>query len=106
MTYRQFKTAGAAEALTHLSTALAQGATQLTTTGAVYLLALTGATGVGLGYAAAKATAHGKKDIDTVKKEYENERLKADLGYLSAKANSEYTAFKNRQAPTAARVIA
>ena len=46
-----------------------------------------------------------KQDIDTIKKEYENERLKSDLGYLSAKTNQEYNAAVNKQAPKAARIF-
>ncbi len=99
------KQASVTTALTDMATGLANGATELLATGGVYLLALTGLTGIGIGYATAKATAHGNKDIDTIKKEYENERLKADLGYLSAKTKSEYADFKNRQQPNSARVI-
>ena len=78
---------------------------QLGAMGVILLAATTGTTGIGIGYVAAKATAHGNQDIETSKKEYENERLKADLGYLSTKTMSEYDEFKKRQAPKPARVI-
>ena len=73
--------------------------------GSVLLLAGAGLLGGGIGYTAAKLTAHGKQDLKTVKKEYENERLKADLGYLSAKTRSEYEQFQNQNKPQSARVI-
>ncbi len=78
----------------------------LTLSGSVMLLAAAAAAGTGIGYVAAEMTSHGKQDLDTAKKEYENERLKADLGYAKSKANVEYEAFKNKTKPTAARVIA
>lgn len=81
-------------------------ASEIISSGAVYLLAAAAATGIGAGYLGAKITAHGKQDEDTAKKEYENERLKADLGYLSTKAKSEYQQFKEKQAVKPARVIA
>lgn len=73
---------------------------------AVLLIAGTAAAGTGMGYAWAKINAHGKQDIETIQKEYENERLKADLGYLAAKSKSEYKQLQNKTAPKAARVIA
>lgn len=72
----------------------------------VLLIAGTAAAGTGLGYGLAKINAHGKQEIDTIQKEYENERLKADLGYLAAKSKSEYKQLQNKTAPKAARVIA
>lgn len=92
--------------MTNAATGLTNTFSELISSGAVYLLAAAAATGVGLGYAGAKMTAHGKQDADTAKKEYENERLKADLGYLSAKTKSEYQQFKDKQAVKPARVIA
>lgn len=73
----------------------------------VWLLALSAAGGVGLGYVGAKLGAHGTQDIETAKKQYENERLKADLGYLSSKTRQEYDQFLARKAnkPKAARVL-
>lgn len=73
---------------------------------AVMLLAAGAGVGGAAGWLAAKMNAHDKQDIDTIQKEYENERLKADLGYLSAKTKSEYDALQNKQAPKPARVIA
>lgn len=81
-------------------------ASEIISSGAVYLLAAAAATGIGAGYLGAKITSHGKQDEDTAKKEYENERLKADLGYLSTKTKSEYQQFKEKQAVKPARVIA
>ena len=72
----------------------------------VLLIAGLGSVGAGAGWGAAKLNAHDKQDIDTIQKEYENERLKADLGYVSAKTKQEYDAFKRKQPPKAARVIA
>lgn len=67
------------------------------------LLSLSILGGIGAGYGAAKLTAKGKQDTDTAKKEYENERLKSDLGYLSSKVDSEYKEFKRRNADTNVR---
>jgi hypothetical protein len=80
--------------------------TDAASTGAAYLLAIAATIGLGAGYTAAKVTAKGKLDEDTVKKEYENSRLNADITKLRNDINSEYEAFKNKKAPTAARVIA
>lgn len=93
-------------ALTQATLGLSNMAWNAITSGAVYVLAAAAATGIGLGWAGAKMTAHGKQDEATAKKEYENERLKADLGYLSAKTKSEYQQFKDKQAVKPARVIA
>lgn len=96
---------GVLDSLVNTGATIADGLSQLGALGCVYLLAITSATGIGIGYTAAKATAHGQQDIDTMKKEYENERLKADLGYLGAKTKSEYAAFKNKTPQVSARVI-
>jgi len=82
------------------------GMADIGTNAAVMLLAAGAGVGGAAGWLAAKLNAHDKQDIDTIQKEYENERLKADLGYLSAKTKSEYESFKNKQAPKPARVIA
>lgn len=100
------KQAGISDSLARAGTEIVNWAGDLVSTGAVYLLAAAATSGVGIGYAAAKMAAHGKQDEDTAKKEYENERLKADIGYLRARTNSEYQQFKNRQAVKPARVIA
>ena len=74
--------------------------------GAVLLIASLAGIGGASGWAGAKLNAHDKQDIDTIQKEYENERLKADLGYLSSKTKYEYDQQKNKQAPKPARVFA
>lgn len=92
--------------ITNFAKAIVDTSAEIISSGAVWLLAAAAGAGVGIGYAGAKMTAHGKQDEDTAKKEYENERLKADLGYLSAKTKSEYQQFKDKQAVKPARVIA
>ena len=90
-----------------ISIADAAGAAgDLSSNALVLLIAGLGSVGAGAGWAAAKLNAHDKQDIDTIQKEYENERLKADLGYVSAKTEQEYDALKRKQPPKAARVIA
>ena len=83
-----------------------EGLADVGTNTAVLLLAAGASVGGSAGWLAAKMNARAKQDIDTIQKEYENERLKADLGYLSAKTRSEYEALQNKQAPKPARVIA
>lgn len=73
--------------------------------GATYLIAGTVLGGVGAGWLGAKLTAHGKADLDTVRKSYDNERLKADIGYVAGKAREEYEALQRKTAPKAARLI-
>jgi urocanate hydratase len=75
-------------------------------TGAIILVAGLASIGGAAGWGAAKMNAHDRQDIDTIQKEYENERLKSDIGYLSAKTLEEYKNLKNKQAPKAARVFA
>lgn len=72
---------------------------------AIYLLAAAAGVGGMAGYLGAKLNAKDKQDVDTIQKEYENERLKSDLGYLSAKAKSEYDALQAKQPPKAARIF-
>lgn len=86
--------------------ALATAATNIASGTSLYLMALLATSGIVTGWVGAKMTAKGDQDINTVKKEYENERLKADLGYLKTKTESEYDAFKRQEDPKAARVIA
>ena len=95
-----FKSIGAAAG------GIAGGASTLAAYSGVYLMALLAGIGGLGGWGLAKMTAHGKQDEDTAKKQYENERLKADLGYLSAQTGSEYEAFKNKYQPKPARVLA
>lgn len=73
---------------------------------AIYLLAAAGLVGGTAGYLGAKLNAKDKQDIDTIQKEYENERLKSDLGYLSAKTREEYDKLQNQTKPKAARIFA
>ena len=47
------------------------------------------------GWLAAKATSHTDSDINLAKKEYENEQVKADIGYLSQKLNHEFNENQN-----------
>ena len=79
---------------------------QAGTGSAILLIAGLSGIGASVGWGAAKMNAKDKQDIGTIQKEYENERLKADLGYVSSKMKSEYDAFKRKQPPKAARVIA
>lgn len=51
-----------------------------------------GAMGTVLGKAYAKATASNDQDVDNAAAEYENERVKADIDYLSAQLNREFAA--------------
>lgn len=83
----------------------AQGLKDIGVGTAALLLAAGASVGGAAGYLGAKLNAKDKQDIDTIKKEYENERLKSDLGYLSAKTNQEYNAAVNKQAPKAARIF-
>ena len=73
---------------------------------AIWILAAAAGLGGGAGYLAAKLNAHDKQDIETIQKEYENQRLSADLGYLSAKTKEEQTALANKQQPKAMRMFA
>lgn len=75
------------------------------TNGALYLLGAAAAAGVGIGAFGAHITSHGKQDEDTVKKEYENERLKADVGYVASRLEDEYNRSKTATKPKAARVL-
>ena len=70
-----------------------------------YLLAASMLGGYGLGWLGAKVTAHSADDMETAQKAYENERLKADLGYLSAKTQQEFDAQQRKQAPKEAYVF-
>jgi hypothetical protein len=79
---------------------------QLGSFGATVLIAALAGTGGAAGWGLAKMHAKDSQDINTIQKEYENERLKSDIGYLATKLTSEYDAWKNKQAPKPARVIA
>ena len=71
----------------------------------LYLLGAAAVAGGGIGAFGASITAHGKQDEDTVKKEYENERLKADVGYVASRLEDEYNRSKTAIKPKAARVL-
>ena len=73
---------------------------------AAALLAAAGGVGGSAGWMAAKLNAHDKQDIGTIQKEYENERLKSDLGYLTAQANKELEAKKDKTKQKAVRMFA
>ena len=75
------------------------------TNGALYLLGAAAVAGGAIGAFGAYVTSHGKQDEDTVKKEYENERLKADVGYVSSRLEDEFNRSKNTVKPKAARVL-
>lgn len=72
---------------------------------ALYLLGAAAVAGGAIGAFGAQLTAHGKQDEDTVKKEYENERLKADVGYVASRLEDEYNRSKENTKPKAARVL-
>lgn len=71
-----------------------------------YLIAATVLGGAGVGWVAAKATAHGKQDEATARKGYEKERLTADLGNLTSKLRREYGASRMPREVKPARVLA
>lgn len=72
---------------------------------ALYVLGAAALAGGGIGAFGAHITAHGKQDEDTVKKEYENERLKADVGYVASRLQDEFNRSKDLTKPKAARVL-
>lgn len=71
----------------------------MTALGASYLVAASLITGIGTGWLASKAAEHGKQDEDTARKGYENERLKADIGYLRGKLKQEYSQAQRKGEP-------
>lgn len=73
--------------------------------GAAYLIAAAMAGGAGIGWAGAKFLAHGDRDIDTAKKSYENQRLRADIGYLKGRVQQEADAAKRKTQAQSARVL-
>ena len=75
------------------------------TNAALYTLGAAAVGGIGIGAFGAHITAHGKQDEDTVKKEFENERLKADIGYVASRLEDEYNRSKTAVKPKAARVL-
>lgn len=75
------------------------------TNAALYLLGAAAIAGTGIGAFGAHITSHGKQDEDTVKREYENERLKSDIGYVSSRLEDEWNRSKSATKPKAARVL-
>lgn len=90
--------------LKQLFSAAAAGSTAVHNS-ALFLLGASVVSGIGIGAFGAHITAEGKQDEDTVKKEYENERLKADIGYVSSRLDDEYNRSKTATKPKAARVL-
>lgn len=72
---------------------------------ALGVLGAAAAAGAGVGAFGSYITSHGKQDEDTVKKEYENERLKADVGYVASRLEDEWNRSKTATKPKAARVL-
>lgn len=72
---------------------------------ALYVLGAAALSGGAIGAFGAHITAHGKQDEATVKKEYENERLKADVGYVASRLQDEFNRSKDLTKPKAARVL-
>lgn len=95
---------GTLAALLALLPGALEQAGQITALGSAYILGSAMLTGAGAGYAVSKITSHSARDMDTVKKGYDNERLKADIGYLDAKLKQE-RADANVAAPKAARIF-
>lgn len=112
MNYIQYKhmtkeagVGGAIKGIIDAASNVAPAITDTASTGAAYLLAIAATVGLGAGFTAAKVTAKGKLDEDTVKKEYENARLNADITHLRGAINSEYDAYKRKKNPTPARIM-
>lgn len=75
------------------------------TAAVVTLLAGGAALGYGAGWGAAKLFSHGERDMDTIRKGYENERLKTDIGYVGSQLRNEIEQSKAQEPPKAARVL-
>jgi len=89
-TYKRLmaKTAGVGQlipTMTDVTTAV----TDLGMLASAYLVAAATIGGMTAGGLTAKITSPGKSDMDTARKSYENERLKADIGYLKARLKQE-----------------
>ena len=106
------KTAGAGLGLSLLVTglignlggAIAAGAQGLTNA-AMLSLGVNSALGIGGGALLAKATSKGQQDVDDIKKEYEAERLKTDIGEIQTKMNQEARQRRKMQAPQSMRMV-
>lgn len=97
---------GAGAAAIKLLTGGASSAVETSAQLLIAALAGTAAVGGGIGWAAAKLMSHTPEDIDLAKKEYQNERLKSDIGYLSGQLRQERDAMQSKQDPKPARVVA
>lgn len=75
------------------------------TNAALIHLGVNSALGLGGGALLAKATSKGQQDVEDIKKEYEAERLKTDIGELQTKMNQEARARKRMQQPQSMRLI-
>lgn len=84
--------------------AIAAGA-QGATNAALLSLGVNSALGIGGGALLAKATSKGQQDVDDIKKEYEAERLKTDIGELQTKINQEAKMRKKMQQPQSMRMV-
>ena len=69
------------------------------------LILTSGIVGGAGGFLAAKATAHNTRDFDLAKKEYQNEQVKADLGYLNSKLNDEFEEGAAKSKPKSVRML-
>lgn len=81
-----------------VGTAIA-GGYQAGTNAALIHLGTHTALGLGGGALLAQALSKGQQDISDIKKEYEAERLKTDIGEMQAKINQESRAKKRMQQP-------
>ena len=84
--------------LGNVGTALSAGA-QAGANAALIHLGVNSALGLGGGALLAKALSKGQQDINDIKKEYESERLKTDIGELQTKINQEARRRKRMQQP-------
>lgn len=78
---------------------------QLLANGYAYVLGAALLGGASLGWVGSKLNAMGSQDEDTVRKGYENERLKADINYLRTKLRQENDEANRQKAPKAARIL-
>lgn len=81
--------------LGNIGGAIAAGA-QGATNAALLHLGLNSALGIGGGALLAKATSKGQQDVADIKREFEAERLKTDIGDIQTKINQEARARKRR----------
>ena len=75
------------------------------TNAALLHLGVNAALGIGGGALLAKATSKGQQDVEDIKKEYEAERLKTDIGELQTKINQEAAQRRKQMAPLSMRMV-